>query len=237
MKKEVMKNITSRFMSKLKEQAKDESYADSMEMVKIVGSQDLAVIVSEVASEIGKVTQAVYYYRAQNKTVETSQTYQILKRYEPYLKELLPLKPDKRFKLIFKKISQAEMETFASEQAIARYLHQVLPALRNGLLGAGENPANLLTRDKVDPASLVFEDLSFTVLRKELGLRQEADPVWIPSLRDTHEQGIIKGVLKEADKILEGKKKYIAIERRLDKITFDEANEIGEFEKKIFNKV
>lgn len=233
-----MNNIASDFLASIKEKAKDEHYADNLELAKIQGSDNLAIVVSESGLKIKKVENGVFYYRAKSKIVESSQTYLLLKTYEPYIKELLPLRVDSsKFKLVFKRISVQEYSFFTSEQAITTYLNQELPILKKNLMLAGENPSNILNRNEIDPDLLVFEDLEFIVARKELGIRTEADPKWIPTIKEIKEPSYLNHALKSAEKILEEKKNFVDISRGFAKISNDVALDISEFEKKIFSRI
>jgi hypothetical protein len=102
---------------------------------------------------------------------------------------------------------------------------------------AGENPSNILNRNEVDPDLLVFEDLEFTIVRKELGIRTEAEPKWIPAIQEIKEPSYLNHALKSAEKILEEKKNFVDISRGFAKISNDTALDISEFEKKIFSRI
>lgn len=238
LKKVVMNDIANDFFVDLKNKAKEEVYVDNIEIAKIAGTSDLAIVVSNVDTKISKVDNSVFYYQPITQEAKASQTYLALQTYAPYLKELLPLKVDNiNYRLIFKRISKTEYGFFASQQAIDTYLERQLPRLRNRLIKSGENPANILNRNEVDPELLVYEDLSFIVLRKELGIREEPHPVWIPTIKDITDKSYLKELVKDARKVVFENKKIVDHSRSYVKITSDIAMEISKFEKQIFNKV
>jgi len=236
-KKEFMNNIASDFLENIKHKAKDEYYAENLELAKIHGSDDLAIVVTEKGLKIKKVEQGVFYYRPTSKVIESSKTYLALKTYEPYVKELLPFKVDPRFKLVFKKLSDSEYSFFTSEQAINEYLNNELPQIKKSLILAGENISSILNRNEVDPDLLIFEDLEFITLRKELGIRIKEDAKWIPAIQETREPSYLEYALKEASKVLEEKKNFVDISRGFAKISSDTAMDISDFEKKIFGRI
>lgn len=233
-----MQNIASDFLDNIKQKAKDEPYVDNIEIAKIKGTFDLAIVVTEVKTEIHKVENGVFYYKPVSKAVESSQTYLALKRYEPYIKELLPLKVNaSKFKLVFKKVSENEYKFFTSEQNVNAYLNEQLPELRKALLNAKENPGDILNRNEVDPSQFVYEDLEFITLRKELGIREAADPVWIPAIQEIREPSYLNEILKEATKTKENRQHFVDKTKGFAKISSDTAMEISEFEKKIFSRI
>jgi hypothetical protein len=76
-------------------------------------------------------------------------------------------------------------------------------AIRNDLINSGIEKSRL-SSGSVDEKTLVLEDMVWNTIRKELGLRQQRIPVWIPAIEKYLSGGILDEVLqdKKLDRIL-----------------------------------
>jgi hypothetical protein len=183
------------------------------------------------SESIGNVENSVFYYVPADKVAAASKTYAILAQHQPYLKNLLPLRADiKRFRLQFKRVSILEYERLTFPARVQNFKFRIAPNIKNALMRAGEN-SSLIFAD-IDKETPVQEDLVFTVLRKELGLRGTSEPVWTTAIKEIGKTNYLNEAVKKSLPILEGKS-FGNIEK-YDKISNDVAMAIGEFEKKIF---
>ena len=136
------------------------------------------VVVDEKSTEVGELPQyTVFLYQARSAIVEGSPYWPVLKKYQPYAKEFVPLSPEGALVLVSRQVTEEEYIAVTEKndedsELVRAYLGQ-FDEIATRILSSGEVPSQ----------TQVTEDLVWSVLRRELGLREERIPCWLPVVR------------------------------------------------------
>lgn len=178
-KKKIKKNIeestnkiAKEFFNDLKKKSVDESYSDELVLSKY--KDKIFIHVDSKEKPISNEDLVVFYYEPLSKRISTSQLNFILDKYAPYPKRYIPYKfSPKEFRLVFRKITEKEYENVI-KRFVDGDLNKVINELQQNKI-----PSSLLSpQEEREELILAYEDLLFSVLRKEKGIRVEKKSIW-----------------------------------------------------------
>ena len=172
-----------------------EAYAQHVALRRVVGKDArFAVLVDEQARAVAELpSETVYSYRALSRKYEALPLLSVLRKYEPFPQDLLPVAVQgKQYRLVFKRVTGDEAARIR-EKTYAAWRE-----IQTALIGA-KVPRELLQSPGVPPATEAVEDLVFRTIRQEFGINANRKPVWLPAIAKFRSGVGLKEILKSKD--------------------------------------
>lgn len=157
------------------------------------------VKVDEVIHKVAESSEfAVYLYQPMNLIGESSPFWNVLKLYQPFVSDFVPLMPDLNIRLVSRDVSEEEFLYVQDKNSqetgiISSYLNQY-DEISNRRLNVGELPVE----------TQVTKDLVWSVLRQEQGIRTQRVPVWLPAIRSFRKAKALRDLMRSGkfDRVL-----------------------------------
>ena len=158
------------------------NYDKNLEVLKVDSKDNIGYVIAfigkpDAIDDIDGDSTVFYFRPIKRKMGKFATGAGILKKYGPFVKEMIPdMFDDTVIKIVYREVSPQEAE------AVRKKNIKDEPKLRSEFAKVGIKlpPKRAIERDK---GFEVFSDLAFKVLRREYGIRAKSTPHWRPAIK------------------------------------------------------